>query len=295
MSEAVRGPWENRSRKTFEEFRPFSPAVWQDEEAPAVDYIVQDCFVRGTVAILAGDGGLGKSLLMQQLITACWAGRRWLGHSTQRVKSLAVFCEDDRDELHRRQEAINRHYNCDMRHLDGVAIETRAGRDCVMMNFPKWGGDGEETPMFHQVRHAAKAHGAQLVVLDTRADVFGGNEIDRVQPRSFIRSLRRLALELQGVVILTEHPSNEGLSSGTGKSGSTAWHNSVRSRLYLTHPKKKNPDDAVGNERLLKTMKNNSGRSDGRIKLEWQAGVFVRIEELAPWTVERDELEDLSF
>lgn len=279
MAEILRGP-QGAPKRSFEEFQPFSPTHWEGRPPPQHDWIVDGCFLRGTVAILAGDGGLGKSLLCQQLLTAAATGQDWLGLRTQRCRSLAVFCEDDRDELHRRQEDINRHYNCEMHHLEPVLIESRAGRDCVLMNFDRWGAKAEESPMFAQVRHAARQHKAQIVVLDTLADIFNGNEVDRNQPRTFIRALRKLALEIQGVVIVTQHPSVEGMASGTGRSGSTGWNNSVRSRLYLTMPKRKADEaELPTNERWLKTMKNNQGKFGNKIQLEWRRGVFVRQEE----------------
>jgi RecA-family ATPase len=64
-----------------------------------------------------------------------------------------------------------------------------------------------------------------------------------------------------------------GLSSGSGNSGSTAWSNSVRSRLYLqriTDDGHESDPDA----RLLTTVKANYGRTGGEIRLRWQDGVF---------------------
>ena len=273
--DVIKGAWvEKPQTRQFDEFKPFSPtAKWENSKAPALDWIVKDAFLRGSVAILAGDGGLGKSLLMQQLMTASATGQQWLGMWTQKCRSLAVFCEDDVDELHRRQERINEHYGCRMSDLEGVQMESRPGRDCVLMQFKQWGGDGRKMPMFEQLTYAAKQHKAQIVILDTVADVFSGNEVDRNQPRTFIRALRQLAMEIQGVVILTQHPSNEGMASGSGRSGSTGWHNSVRSRLYLTKPKQKE-DDEPTNERLLKTMKQNSGKFGGKLSITWDSGVF---------------------
>lgn len=279
MGDLIRPHWDN-PRPPIDEFAPFSPVRWADRQAPPIQWMVQDCFVKGTVGILAGDGGLGKSLLLQQLQTACAIGVPWLGMRTEQCRSLAVYCEDDADELHRRQERINAHYGCRMSDLDGMRIESRPGRDCVLMQFRQWGGDGREMPMFAQVRHAAQTHQAKIVILDTVADVFSGNEVDRNQPRTFIRALRQLALAIQGVVILTQHPSNEGMASGSGRSGSTGWHNSVRSRLYLTKPK--GQDDASTDERWLKTMKMNSGKFGGKISVTWKAGVFVITENTSP-------------
>lgn len=277
MGEVVRGP---QGAKPVQEFQPFSPTRWQDRTPPNYEWMVDGCFLRGTVAILAGDGGLGKSLLMQQLLTAAATGQQWLGLDTKPARSLAVFCEDDVDELHRRQQRINDHYNCGMEHLSGVLMESRAGRDSVLMNFDRWGGAGYETHMMSQIAYAAREHKAQIIVLDTRADVFNGNEMDRNQPRTFIRRLRKLALEIQGVVILTEHPSVEGMANGSGRSGSTGWNNSVRSRLYLTMPKPKAGEEpGPTNTRWLKTMKNNQAQFGNKIELEWRGGVFVRVEQ----------------
>ena len=113
------------------------------------------------------------------------------------------------------------------------------------------------------------------MVLDSVHDLFGGNENSRPQARQFINGLRRLAIDIDGAVILTAHPSLSGLSSGSGLSGSTAWNNAVRSRLYL---ERLNDDDADhGNDdvRVLRTVKSNYGPAGGEIQLRWRDGVFV--------------------
>lgn len=62
--------------------------------------------------------------------------------------------------------------------------------------------------------------------------------------------------------------------SGSGTSGSTAWNNSVRSRLYLERiaDEGHEPDP---DRRRLRTMKSNYGRVGGEIPLRWQQGVFL--------------------
>ena len=70
------------------------------------------------------------------------------------------------------------------------------------------------------------------------------------------------------------HPSLTGISTGTGSSGSTAWNNSVRSRLYFERIKdegyESNPD-----ARRLKVMKSNYGPIDTEISVVWKDGVFI--------------------
>ncbi|RAZ86502.1 hypothetical protein DDV93_08875 [Cereibacter johrii] len=114
-----------------------------------------------------------------------------------------------------------------------------------------------------------------LTVLDTSADLFGGNEIDRAQVRQFVGMLRRLAIEHNCAVVLLSHPSVAGMSSGSGLSGSTAWNNSVRSRIYLERVKDERDGEPDPNVRRLSSKKANYGPVGIEIAIRWQGGVFV--------------------
>jgi RecA-family ATPase len=78
--------------------------------------------------------------------------------------------------------------------------------------------------------------------------------------------LRGLAIDYDCAVLLLSHPSLTGLNSGTGTSGSTAWNNSVRSRLYLQTT---SPD-----ARVLKVVKANHGKVGEEIAIRWNDGVY---------------------
>lgn len=275
LHEAVAAQRPNKAPLRRNDFVPYSPAAWEGIPAPRHDWIVDGAFLAGTVAMVSGDGGLGKSLLMQQLATAACLGREWVGFKVRPVRTLAIFCEDDRDELHRRQEAINRYYGCSMSDLEDVSMQDRAGKDSVMVRFEKWGSEPKTTDFYRAVENEAEEFGAQIIVLDTRRSIFQGNEIDYQQAAATITTLRRLAIKQQGVVILTDHPSNEGIASGSGMSGNRAWSNSVRSRLYLHAAGKK--DDERPNERVLRTVKSNYAPR-GKVELVWRAGVFERLD-----------------
>src|SRR4029079_1534383 len=93
--------------------------------------------------------------------------------------------------------------------------------------------------------------------LDTLADFFAGDEISRTHARQFIGMLRGLAIEFERCILLLAHPQLSGMSSGSGTSGSTAWSNSVRSRLYLERVKDDRGVEQDTDARVLKTMKAN--------------------------------------
>ncbi len=260
----------------------FSPAILHGRPVPRRRWIVEDVIPAGNVTMLAGDGGLGKSLLAMQLLTCAAIGKPWLGLGTVQCPSVGVFCEDDRDELHIRQAAINPHYGCEFSDLGSCLWLPRVGEPNVMMHF---GGDGagKATAFYRQVCEKVNRVGAGLVVLDSLHDLFSGDENRRGSARQFVNELRAMILPIDGAVLLLSHPSMSGLNSGTGTAGSTAWHNAVRSRLYLTKPNRKRLDGAIiddedsdHDERILKTMKSNYSALGGKIRLRWEHGVFVR-------------------
>ncbi len=111
-------------------------------------------------------------------------------------------------------------------------------------------------------------------MIDTLADVYPANENDRAKVRQFVGMLRGLAIWHQCAVVLLSQPSLTGLNSGTGMSGSTAWNNSVRSRLYLSRVLA-NASEPDPDARILTTKKANYGGTGGEIKLNWVDGVFV--------------------
>jgi RecA-family ATPase len=115
----------------------------------------------------------------------------------------------------------------------------------------------------------------KTLVLDTSADVYAGNENDRMQVRQFVGLLRRLAMDGNCAVLLCSHPSLTGISTGTGLSGSTGWHNSVRARMFFKPATTDQGDEPDPELRELVFMKNNYGPIATNVMLRWRKGVFV--------------------
>jgi RecA-family ATPase len=219
-----------------------------------------------------GDGATGKTLLALQLQASTCLSTPWAGFGIEPVKSLGIYCEDDESELHRRIAAIANHFGRSLSDFDCMSLVSRVGMENLLVSFDKY-DVAKPTALYDAIGIQAKDIGARLVVLDSLHDLFGGNEINRIHARQFINYLHRIALDIDGAVILCAHPSVAGMNTGTGTSGSTAWNNAVRSRLYLTRGTN---DDADPDMRLLKTMKANYGPQGSEIELRWSRGVFVR-------------------
>lgn len=246
--------------------------------APAPrEWIVPDWLPKGVVSSLSGDGGMGKTLIAQQLLYAAGVGGKWLGLDILPLRGLGVFCEDDEDELHRRHIDIK----ADLGYSVGnpftqTWIWPRVGSDNLLVTF-----DRENRPLmspfFASIMSHVMQHRIELLILDTVADLFGGNEIIRAQVNYFIKSAcgsfitKAKAAGFTLSVLLLSHPSQAGRNSGSGESGSTAWNNAVRARLYLTRP-----EDGLPEQRVLTRKKSNysSSGDDVKIDLIWQNGVL---------------------
>ncbi len=243
---------------------------------PERRWMVRDWMPWRQTTALYGDGATGKSLLAQQLMTAAALGQPWVGLEVTPCRALAIFCEDDNDELHIRQDALNAQYGVDFGDLENARWISRVGKDNYLMAIGA-DGIGKLTTFWYQVEAAALDFGAQLLILDTAADMFGGNENIRPQVRQFVQqACTELARRIDGAVLLCAHPSAAGMASGSGGGASTAWNNSVRSRLYFERPKFDADDPAWSDKRILTRKKANYGALGEEIRLEWSAGAFRR-------------------
>jgi len=227
------------------------------------------------VTILSGDGEVGKSLIALQLAVAVDTGKDWLGTLPEFGPVLFVAAEDDLDEMQRRLIDICAGQGLDLAALNSLHILRLAGKDAVLAAPSKRAGLIDETPLWEALVRLIASIRPRLLIVDNLADVFAGNENSRPEARQFVGMLRGLAIDFEMAVLLLSHPSLTGLNTGTGTSGSTAWSNSVRSRLYLERRK-----DTEGNEpdkdlRVLKLKKANYARSGREIGLRWLDGRFI--------------------
>ena len=242
------------------------PRGWQGKKAPERKWFVEGWIPDRTVTNLSGDGGSGKTEIILQLIAASSLGLPWFGKDVSVGPCLYYGAEDEADELHRRLETIVDESGNQLSDLDGIRLIPMAGLDAVLAEPDRKGGL-TVTDIYPKLVSQARALRPKLIVIDPSADVFGGDEINRAQVRKFVSMLRGLAMDIDCAVLLLSHPSLTGMSSGTGTSGSTAWNNSVRSRLYLEI---KTPET-----RVLTIVKANHGKVGDKIEMRWKDGIYV--------------------
>ena len=254
---------------------PRAPMDWDNLTGipPARPWIVDHWLSHG-VTLLAGAGGIGKTLLAQTIATALALGRNFLDTIKEPKRVLFWACEDDHDELWRRQLAICRFFGVGIAALTGnLIIQPRQGLGNTLFyaeyGAPKWTG------LYAELCAQVKDYRAQVTFIDNVGQTFGGKENDRHHVTSFVNGMN-LNGEGPHATVLLGHPSKQ---IDSEFSGSTAWENAVRMRWYMgmklpdqTPEEGAQPDDP--DTRYIAKRKTNYTIRDYR-KLIYRDGVFV--------------------
>ena len=223
------------------------------------------------VTLLQGDGGDGKTLLMQQLQSSCATGCLWIGLEVMECASCGFYTEDEDYDAKERQQAVDAHYGRFCPEGDRMFVFPRTGEENELVVFDR-ARRPVLTPFYWQMVEAVKDTHARLAVLDVAVDLYGGNENVRPEVRALFRPLNALARDIDGAVVMTTHVSQAGIRSDGGHSGSTDWSNAARSRLYLNRP----DDQTDPYMRVLTRKKANYATIGDRLELRWRNGVIVR-------------------
>ncbi len=240
------------------------------EFIPPTRYAIEHIAPCGYVTLESGNGGTGKS--NKACVLACHktVGRSWAGLEMTQGRVLFVTLEDPPDLVRLRLRKIVAEYG-----LPAEAVEANItivdGTDGVTLAHEANDLGTRRlvlTPAFDELSKLAAGH--DLIIIDNASDAYSANENDRQMVRAFMAALARLAREHDAAVLLLAHVDKNAAKFGaTGNhySGSTAWHNSARSRLAL-----------VKNDGIieLRHEKANLGRKIDPIQLIWtDDGVLV--------------------
>src|SRR5829696_1903819 len=143
----------------------------------------------------------------------------------------------------------------------------------MLMGFAE--GRPQTTAVFNELLAETNEFAPTLVILETAADLFGGNENDRGQVRQFLANCcAKTAVETAAAVLICAHPSVAGLKSGEGSGGSTAWNNTLRSRFWLRRDTDEHDQESDTDIRLLELKKANFAARGTMLRLRWRDGAF---------------------
>ena len=243
--------------------RPIKPVQWVwDQRIP-----------RKEVTLLSGHGGAGKSMLALMLALHGWAGWPAWGAATERCRVAFYSAEDDESTLLRRVKFICAKLGLPEPNPDSGFFLLDANESPELYIPERSGNPATTTFAYEHLREFMATHRVDLLFVDGASDTFTGDEIRRAQVRAFVRKLAALARKFNAAVVLLAHvdkATSRGTADGTDSySGSTAWHNSVRSRLYLSQQ---------GAGRLvLEHQKSNHGPLAPALRFDWSEGDVPRL------------------
>ena len=242
---------------------------------PAPEYIIPPYLPTGVVTLLGAHGGTGKSFLSLILAACVATGRDFMGMPVQRVRVVVYSAEDGKQILRWRLRKICRALGIDPCELSGwLVVLDVTDTDPALYKEARDSGVllGITTAAYDSLSRWARDTGARLVIIDNASDTYEAGENDRARVRGFVRSLAQLARRIDGPILLLAHIDKHTAKAGKGTegySGSTAWHNSVRSRLFLSD------DEGV---LTLEHQKANLGPRAEPLSLAWDDGMIVPVQ-----------------
>jgi RecA-family ATPase len=250
---------------------------WDQEPVPDRQWAIRDRVPLKQAGLFSGEGGTGKSILELMKNVAHVTGRDWLGSLPEPGPALYLGAEDDADEIHIRLAAIAKHHGITFKELvdGGLHVLCLLGKDATLCAAKDKSGTVEATPLYRQIYEAAGDIKPKNISVDTLSRAFAGNEIDRVQVYAFANHMQALAKVAGGSVTVLSHPSLAGIASGSGLSGSTAWHGAFRFRQYLKGVKSQDGEPVDSDLRELEFKKNQYGPLGETVVVRYQNGLFL--------------------
>ena len=213
--------------------QPLDVASMLETEPPDIRWIWEGYLAEGTLNLLHGDAGLGKSLISLAIAAKCTIGDELLNKQTATCDVAIIDAENSHDEIHRRiRTAYDRVSNINRLHYYRTDATILGQRDKTAELFA-W---------------ISKTTNAKLIILDSQRALWEGDEREQSEAGRMLRYLARIAEALSISILIIHHDTKAGQYSGSSDISAAL----TGSRLHLTRAAKTNDADAEGwSERKL--------------------------------------------
>ena len=264
-------------------------------------WLIENWLPRNCVAMLTGDGGVGKSRLALQLAWSLSGDGQWLGEAGQMPSPGADYgggfeplgpgaivyatWEDSPEQIRGRLFWLEQFGK--VGNGNNFKIADMRARGHLWAQTDRNLGPGL-TPAGEALRLAAEQHNARLLVVDTIGVAYGASEIDRAQVGAFFADWAAWADENDCAVLLIAHPPK---TAGVTYSGSTGILGGVRAMWTIEtvksgcqkgcHPPKTCTCEPAYAYRLV-NAKQNYSETTGSVWLTNQRGVWTESPGRAP-------------
>ena len=267
---------ENHSPVKAESLQWLNMSAWDTAAIPERKWAIRDRVPLNQAGLFSGEGGTGKSIIELMKNVAHVAAKDWLGSMPEPGPAFYLGAEDDEEEIHIRLAAIAKHYGVTFKQLTGGGLHVLPllGQDATLCAVAK-GGRVEVTALYRQTlrgcgRHQAEEH------LDRHAVTRLRRQRDRSGAGLCLRDAHAGPGHGRWWGRHGSEPSQlAGINSGSGISGSTAWHGAFRFRQYLKGVKAGDGEQPENDLRELEFKKNQYGPRGENIVLRYQRGLFL--------------------
>ncbi len=211
---------------------------------PKRDYVFAGQITAGTLAVIGGQGGVSKTMLLMQACVAAAVGSSLGNLNISPGASLLFLGEEDEAERDRRMGAICQYFNADRKLVQQrVKCFGAAGIDIRLTQ--KINSNAHSTPMGEEVIRIARAHAneagvpVKIIVFDHARLVLGGDPNNAEDVTQLTRVLTNIAKKTGAAVFLVAH-SPKSVANKTGNemsasdiSGSSAFVDNGRGAFMM--------------------------------------------------------------
>ena len=206
-------------RKEWEGREPLELDFDLEPEPPR--YAVDKTFERSTVSVVSGDTGAAKSIAAAALIVAALLGEEWLERAVHVRRPLVVDEENPARLVRARLRALG----MTNEQRDGLRYFNRIGTRIGQGDWLEW------------LSFEAKAHGADLILIDTAMAATAAEVNDNDGVAALYGELRLLADELDAALVLLHHERKlqvgQTRDAGQAMMGARQWAGQADTHLAL--------------------------------------------------------------
>jgi len=204
----------------FTKLTPLDTSNMVETDPPPIQWLWDGYIAPGTINMLHGEGGVGKSMLALKIIEQAVAGGELFGAAFRKVPVISLDGENAPNLIHNRIQLTTIRAD-DPLHIYAVPVAILGLEDLTTS----------------LIDHLATTHGDALFVIDSQRALWSGDEKEQDQAGIMLRGLARHLEGKKSAVLIIHHDTKAGAYSGTSDI------NAALSGCRLHLERSKNPNE----------------------------------------------------
>jgi len=172
---------------------PIRNAAFALEYEKSLDYILEGLISRGSVNVLFGAPGIGKTYSLLSLACCIAVGKQWCGLQTKQVNCMFIDEESGETRLSLRLKAVLK------------SISADKGTPLIYISLAGFKLDRYLSDDVKKLKELITSYEIGLVVFDAMSDLMDGDENDKKEVQPVMTNLRWIAEETGAAIALIHH------------------------------------------------------------------------------------------